>query len=85
MVPMQRAEIDFEYNDQITLGIETQIILNWPKQAFAALPVYLILSVVRFSGTVRESLFISLENAALMWYTIAYDRTDQSARNSHQT
>ncbi|KAG0178334.1 ERMES complex subunit mmm1 [Apophysomyces sp. BC1034] len=46
-----RAEIDFEYNDQITLGIETQVILNWPRQAFAALPVSLVLSVVRFSGT----------------------------------
>ncbi|KAI8388870.1 uncharacterized protein BYT42DRAFT_561569 [Radiomyces spectabilis] len=51
-----RAEIDFEYNDQITLGIETQVILNWPKQAFAALPVSLGLSVVRFSGTLTIEL-----------------------------
>lgn len=51
-VGSMRAEIDFEYNDQITLGMETQIILNWPRQAFAALPVSLVLSVVRFSGTV---------------------------------
>ncbi|KAI8875479.1 hypothetical protein K501DRAFT_338682 [Backusella circina FSU 941] len=51
-----RAEIDFEYNDQVTLGIETQLILNWPKQAFAALPVSLVLSVVRFSGTLTIEL-----------------------------
>lgn len=52
-----RAEIDFEYNDQVTLGIETQLILNWPKLAFAALPVSLVLSVVRFSGTVSFIFF----------------------------
>ncbi|KAI8329725.1 hypothetical protein BC941DRAFT_362399, partial [Chlamydoabsidia padenii] len=51
-----RAEIDFEYNDQITLGIETQVILNWPRQSFAALPVSLLLSVVRFSGTLTIEL-----------------------------
>ncbi|KAI9272243.1 hypothetical protein EDC94DRAFT_595834 [Helicostylum pulchrum] len=51
-----RAEIDFEYNDQVTLGIETQLILNWPKQAFAALPISLVLSVVRFSGTLTIEL-----------------------------
>ncbi|KAI8075322.1 hypothetical protein BC940DRAFT_288026 [Gongronella butleri] len=45
------AEIDFEYNDQVTLGIETQVILNWPRIAIAALPVSLVVSVVRFSGT----------------------------------
>ncbi|KAI8082732.1 uncharacterized protein BX664DRAFT_301121 [Halteromyces radiatus] len=51
-----RAEIDFEYNDQVTLGIETQVILNWPRQSFAALPVSLLLSVVRFSGTLTIEL-----------------------------
>ncbi|KAI7880631.1 hypothetical protein K492DRAFT_237146 [Lichtheimia hyalospora FSU 10163] len=55
-VGSMRAEIDFEYNDQITLGMETQIILNWPRQAFAALPVSLVLSVVRFSGTLTIEL-----------------------------
>ncbi|KAI9321219.1 hypothetical protein BX666DRAFT_1850525, partial [Dichotomocladium elegans] len=55
-VGSMRAEIDFEYNDQITLGIETQIILNWPRKAFAALPVSLVLSVVRFSGTLTIEL-----------------------------
>ncbi|KAI8646752.1 hypothetical protein BD408DRAFT_428447 [Parasitella parasitica] len=55
-VGSMRAEIDFEYNDQVTLGIETQLILNWPKQAFAALPISLVLSVVRFSGTLTIEL-----------------------------
>ncbi|KAI8332507.1 hypothetical protein EDC96DRAFT_451562, partial [Choanephora cucurbitarum] len=55
-VGSMRAEIDFEYNDQATLGIETQLILNWPVQAFAALPISLVLSVVRFSGTLTIEL-----------------------------
>ncbi|CAO3679215.1 unnamed protein product [Rhizopus microsporus] len=55
-VGSMRAEIDFEYNDQVTLGIETQLILNWPRQAFAVLPVSLVLSVARFSGTLTIEL-----------------------------
>ncbi|ORY93169.1 hypothetical protein BCR43DRAFT_444856, partial [Syncephalastrum racemosum] len=62
-VGSMRAEIDFEYNDQITLGIETQIILNWPKQAFAALPVSLLLSVARFAGTLTIELINPPETA----------------------
>ncbi|KAI7898551.1 uncharacterized protein BX663DRAFT_524539 [Cokeromyces recurvatus] len=64
-VGSMRAEIDFEYNDQITLGIETQLILNWPKPSFAALPISLILSVVRFSGTLTIELINPPETTTL--------------------
>ncbi|KAJ3281712.1 ERMES complex subunit mmm1 [Borealophlyctis nickersoniae] len=46
-----RAEIVFEFDDQITIGIDTQVLVNWPKPCIAALPVSLSLSVVKFSGT----------------------------------
>ncbi|KAJ3143208.1 ERMES complex subunit mmm1 [Physocladia obscura] len=46
-----RAEIAFEFNNQITLGIDTQIIINWPKPAIASLPISLVFSVVKFTGT----------------------------------
>ncbi|KAI8976453.1 hypothetical protein BDB01DRAFT_802919 [Pilobolus umbonatus] len=55
-IESMRAEIDFEYNDQVTLGITTQLILNWPRDAFAALPISLVLSVVKFSGTLTIEL-----------------------------
>ncbi|RUS22587.1 hypothetical protein BC937DRAFT_88348 [Endogone sp. FLAS-F59071] len=38
-----RAEIDFDFNDQLSLGIDTHILVNWPKPRFAALPVSLVL------------------------------------------
>ncbi|KAJ3071257.1 ERMES complex subunit mmm1 [Podochytrium sp. JEL0797] len=47
-----RAEIEFEFNDQVTIGIDTQVVINWPKPAIASLPVSLVLSVVKFSGTI---------------------------------
>ncbi|TPX72920.1 hypothetical protein SpCBS45565_g00023 [Spizellomyces sp. 'palustris'] len=47
-----RTEIQFEFDDQITLGVETQVLVNWPKPCIAALPVALTLSVVKFSGTI---------------------------------
>ncbi|KAI9345565.1 hypothetical protein BDR26DRAFT_856276 [Obelidium mucronatum] len=47
-----RAEVDFEFNDQITIGVDTQVIINWPKPAIASLPVSLVLSVIKFSGTI---------------------------------
>ncbi|TPX58977.1 hypothetical protein PhCBS80983_g02811 [Powellomyces hirtus] len=46
-----RTEIEFEFDDQVTLGVETQVLVNWPKPCIAALPVALTLSVVKFSGT----------------------------------
>ncbi|KAJ3022975.1 ERMES complex subunit mmm1 [Thoreauomyces humboldtii] len=47
-----RTEIQFEFDDQVTLGVETQVLVNWPKACIAALPVALTLSVVKFSGTI---------------------------------
>ncbi|KAJ3167951.1 ERMES complex subunit mmm1 [Geranomyces variabilis] len=47
-----RTEIDFEFDDQVTLGVETQVLVNWPKPCIAALPVALTLSVIKFSGTI---------------------------------
>ncbi|KAJ3026597.1 ERMES complex subunit mmm1 [Rhizophlyctis rosea] len=46
-----RAEVTFDFSDQITLGIETQVLVNWPKPCIAALPVSLSVSVVKFAGT----------------------------------
>ncbi|RKP07234.1 hypothetical protein THASP1DRAFT_17360, partial [Thamnocephalis sphaerospora] len=50
------AEIGFEFHDQITLGFDTRLVLNWPRAMLAALPVSLALSVVKFSGTLSVEL-----------------------------
>jgi len=49
----KRVEVECNYGDQITLGIDTHILINWPKPKIAVLPISLILSVVKFSATVR--------------------------------
>ncbi|KAL1925783.1 uncharacterized protein VTP21DRAFT_666 [Calcarisporiella thermophila] len=46
-----RAEIDVEYADEITISLDTRVLVNWPKPCVAALPVSLTLSVVKFSAT----------------------------------
>ncbi|KAL2913362.1 ERMES complex subunit mmm1 [Polyrhizophydium stewartii] len=46
-----RVQVDFSFDDQITLGIETQMLINWPKPGMASLPISLALSIVKFSGT----------------------------------
>ncbi|KAI9340672.1 hypothetical protein DFJ73DRAFT_844769 [Zopfochytrium polystomum] len=51
-----RAEVRFQFNDQITIGVDTQVLLNWPKPCIAALPVSLVLSVIKFSGTLALEL-----------------------------
>ncbi|KAJ1332093.1 hypothetical protein BSLG_009026 [Batrachochytrium salamandrivorans] len=51
-----KVQIDFSFDDQITLGIDTQMLINWPKLSMAALPVSIVLSVVKFSGTERRRL-----------------------------
>jgi len=52
-----RVEVECNYGDQITLGIDTQILINWPKPKIAVLPISLVLSVVKFSAT-------NIDNAA---------------------
>lgn len=47
-----QARMDVDLSDCITLGVETKLVLNYPKPMLAVLPVALSVSVVRFSGTV---------------------------------
>lgn len=44
--------VDVSLHDQISLGIDTCVLVNWPKPAMASLPVSLVVSIVDFSSTV---------------------------------
>jgi maintenance of morphology protein 1 len=59
-----QARMDVDLSDLITLGIETKLLLNWPKPLVAVLPVELVVSIVRFSGTLAISFIPSPENPA---------------------
>lgn len=51
-----QALVDVDMSDDnLTLGIETALILNYPKPSSAILPVALTVSLVRFSGTLSIS------------------------------
>ena len=50
-----QARMDVDLSDFITLGIDTKIMLNYPRPLTAVLPVALAVSVVRFSGTLSIS------------------------------
>jgi len=50
-----QARMDVDLSDFITLGVETKMVLNYPKPRTAILPVALAVSVVRFSGTLSIS------------------------------
>ncbi|KAI9677625.1 MAG: ERMES complex subunit mmm1 [Caeruleum heppii] len=50
-----QARMDVDLSDFITLGIETKLVLNYPKPVTAVLPVALTVTVVRFSGTLAVS------------------------------
>ncbi|MCJ1304468.1 ERMES complex subunit mmm1 [Hypocenomyce scalaris] len=58
-----QARMDVDLSDSITLGVETKIILNYPKPLTAILPIALAVSVVRFSGTLSISFLPSTSNA----------------------
>ncbi|KAK9475949.1 hypothetical protein V1514DRAFT_338346 [Lipomyces japonicus] len=49
------ARIDVDLADSITLGIDTRILINYPKPLMAILPVSLSVSIVRFSGQLTLS------------------------------
>lgn len=50
-----QARMDVDLSDVVTLGIETKLVLNYPKPFVMVLPVALSVSVVRFSGTLSLS------------------------------
>ena len=50
------AKIDVDLSDTLTIGIDTKLLLNYPKPATAVLPVQLSVSIVRFSGCLTVSL-----------------------------
>ncbi|GAB7360088.1 hypothetical protein MBLNU230_g7852t1 [Neophaeotheca triangularis] len=52
---MLQARMDVDLSDVVTLGIETKLVLNYPKPFVMVLPVALAVSVVRFSGTLSLS------------------------------
>jgi maintenance of morphology protein 1 len=59
-----QARMDVDLSDFITLGVETKLILNYPKPRVAVLPVALSVSVVRFSGTVNSRFLLPLSKSA---------------------
>lgn len=50
------AKIDIDLNDRLAIGVETRLLLNYPKPSFAALPIKLTVAVVRFQGCLTVSL-----------------------------
>jgi len=59
-----QARMDVDLSDAITLGIETKLVLNYPRPLVAVIPVALAVSVVRFSGTLSISFIPSPSPAA---------------------
>lgn len=50
------AKIDVDLSDTLSLGIDTRLVLNYPRPRTAVLPVELCVSIVRFSGCLTVSL-----------------------------
>ncbi|CAI2164608.1 11786_t:CDS:2 [Funneliformis geosporum] len=61
-----RVEVDCDYCDQITLGIDTQILINWPKPKIAVLPISLVLSVIKFSSTITLEIVTTPESSYIL-------------------
>jgi maintenance of morphology protein 1 len=58
-----QARMDVDLNDALTLGIETKLLLNWPRPLVAVLPMALVVSVVRFSGTLQIAFIPAAEGS----------------------
>ncbi|AQZ09602.1 MMM1 (YLL006W) [Zygosaccharomyces parabailii] len=50
------AKIDIDLNDRLAVGIETRLLLNYPKPATASLPVNVTVSIIRFQACLTVSL-----------------------------
>ena len=61
-----QARMDVDLSDVLTLGVETKLVLNYPKPFVMVLPVALAVSVVRFSGTLSLSFSPSSQSNPFM-------------------
>lgn len=65
-------------DDNLTLAIETSLLLNYPKPFSAVLPVALAVSVVRFSGTLSISFVPAAESEQDTMEAVAADQTNSA-------
>lgn len=68
------AKIDIDLKDRLALGVETKLLLNFPKKSFAALPISLTVAVVKFHG----SLTVSLTRADEFIHPLEGEHTNQT-------
>ncbi|KAF1346560.1 hypothetical protein BDV97DRAFT_357325 [Delphinella strobiligena] len=78
-----QARMDVDLSDVVTLGIETKLLLNYPKPFSAVLPVALTVSVVRFSGTLSLSFTPSQDTPAPS--TAGDDKDNDDATSASST
>lgn len=50
------AKIDIDLNDRLAVGIETSLLLNYPKPLTASLPINVTVSIIRFQACLTVSL-----------------------------
>lgn len=50
------AKIDIDLNDRLAVGIETRLLLNYPKPITASLPINVTVSIIRFQACLTVSL-----------------------------
>ena len=55
------AKIDIDLIDRLSLGVETKLLVNYPKPGFLALPVNLTVAIVRFQACLTVSLTTDTE------------------------
>ena len=76
-----QARMDVDLSDVVTLGIETKLVLNYPKPFVAVLPVALAVSVVRFSGTLSLSFSPSSQSSPYPPENTTPTAQDPTAKN----
>ncbi|KAH3677085.1 hypothetical protein WICMUC_001840 [Wickerhamomyces mucosus] len=82
-----QAKIDVDLSDTLTLGIDTNLLLNKPKPLTAILPVQLSVSIVRFSGCLTVSLISVDDNDDIINSNSHnnnsnYDQTDEKGKGT---
>lgn len=69
-------------DDNLTLAIETSLILNYPKPFSAVLPLALAVSVVRFSGTLAISFVPATQPTSASASTSAVEDDEDSSKSN---
>ncbi|CCD23907.1 ERMES complex subunit MMM1 NDAI_0C02470 [Naumovozyma dairenensis CBS 421] len=80
-----QARIDIDLNDRLAFGLETNLVLNFPRPSIATLPIKINVAIIRFQGCLNISLTTAEEFSSKECNSQYNASTDKSTDRANES